>query len=139
MGKSVTIKFRGHVGELDRQSMPVCSVFAPTGSYIDSDAYVLGVDTDKDATPDTGRSVLASNVGGFGVLEGLRAMADTTTRFAYFERAVMSHIEAKEAGTEDAGVTFDIGDDYKEEIYWVQMADALAGQFDVTVGSASAE
>lgn len=82
----------------------------------------------------TGKSVYATNVGKFGeidsadFLKGLLPMATNPTQLAQFERAIASAKAAAEAGTTDNGISFSIGEDYKEELYWIQISNGVKPQ-----------
>lgn len=125
---SVNIKYTGpKVDIADRPANSICNIFAPGGSYIDTPAY-------EGTCYDT-------NVHGWGKLNGLRPMANTVTRFAWLERAAIAAVEASKKATTaeeftklNVGVTFDLGNDYMEKLYWMQMADNVASQgFVITV------
>lgn len=120
----VTITYLGVVEDIVRNGSQVCSTFAPTGSYVDSEGYA--------------GSVYDTNVPGWGKLEGIAPMEHTPVRFAKFEQAILAAKTAAENGTENTGITFDIGDDYKEELYWTQMANGLKEQFTITVAAGDA-
>lgn len=136
MATSILIKYVGFGTDAVEAAAvwPVCRTFTPTGSYIDSPVYREGLTQDDKEV--YGKSVYATNVDGWGTLPGLLPMANTTTAFAQFELAVKVAAEAKAAGTENAGITFEV-EDYKDEIYWKQMAANMVDQkFYVKVGDA---
>lgn len=88
----------------------------------------------------TGKSVYATHVGKFGeidsadFLKGLLPMATSPQLIAQFERAIISAKNAAEAGTTDNGISFSIGEDYKEELYWSQISNGVKAQgFTVTI------
>ena len=120
---TVEIIYTGPVAEVVRPGMSICRLFVPNNSYVDSPVFTEGypVDADQDAK-EYGKSIYATNVDGRGILPGLLPMAHTTTRFAQFERAVIAAADAVAKEEENKGITFDIGDDYTEELYWIQMA-----------------
>lgn len=166
MAKNVTIKFVAPAEDAIRPGMSIPPYFAPENSYVDSNAFVNGVPASVDPEyAGYGKSVYATNVAGWGYLPGLKPLANTTTRFAWFARAVdvaaAATITADAAGkaavaalddpTEEealaaytsayntaftaanVGVTFSITT-ADEEIYWLQMGDALAVDgFTVTI------
>lgn len=149
MSKQITIIYSGPVLDLsERKSMDVCATFNPIGGYTNSPAMVQGYKNMRNAEEGEnfgevyGRSVYATNVPGWGKLKGLIPMDTATTVFAYFEQAVRvfhkALIEAE--GDEEAletlntGVTFEV-DGYKEEIYWMQLADNFRDQgYTVKIG-----
>lgn len=120
---TVEIIYTGPVSEVVRPGMPISRIFLPNNSYVDSPVFTEGYPVDaKEEDKEYGRSIYATNYDGRGILPGLLPMAHTTTRFAQFERAVIAAADAVAKEEENKGITFDIGDDYKEELYWVQMA-----------------
>ena len=61
-------------------------------------------------------------------------MATSPQLIAQFERAIISAKNAAEAGTTDNGISFSIGEDYKEELYWSQISNGVKAQgFTVTI------
>ncbi len=134
----VTIKYIGTTFDSVRNGSPVCSVFEPNSSYIDTPAYKYGV-MDKDGEKELyGKSVYATNVGTYGTLEdflrGIVPIATAPIRLAKFEQAIETAVAAEKAGEENEGISFEIGDDYKESIYWEQISKGMIGQgFEVTV------
>lgn len=172
----VIIKYVGPVVEdFVREGYPICDIFYPTGSYVNTPPYTEGVYVLLESEPadwstaytkyftksgttyvpvaasegeapvwagdtyylGTGKSVYANNVDGRGYLEGLRPLANTTTPFAYFERAIIIANEAAASGGTNNGVTITIADDdYKARIYWEQMcANLVDNGFYSKVGS----
>lgn len=120
---TVEIIYTGPVSEVVRPGMPISRIFLPNNSYVDSPVFTEGYPVDaKEEDKKYGRSIYATNYDGRGILPGLLPMAHTTTRFAQFERAVIAAADAVAKEEENKGISFDIGDDYKEELYWVQMA-----------------
>ena len=92
---NVTIKFKAPVADEIRAGMSIPPFFAKEGSYVDSPAYVNGVAASENpAYAGYGKSVYATNVPGWGSLPGLKPMANTTARFAWFERAVDAAADA---------------------------------------------
>lgn len=134
---SVTIVYTGPVVDDEiRKGENVCAVFEPKGSYIDTPVYTEGFDNSVLQLGDKasyGKSIYATNVWGLGFLPGLIPMNSTTAKFAEFERAIFAAKAAKDAGTENTGVTFQV-EGYEEELYWTQIARGLDGQgFEVTL------
>lgn len=123
---SVNIKYYGVAAESTAPVMPICPVFAPTGSYIDSEAY-------KD-------SVLASNVEGWGKL-GFTVDPEVGVPFpSGIHNINMAKVGTK--GTDDRGdytaVEFTV-EDYKDYIFYKTMAAELAAEgFVITVADAAA-
>ena len=120
---NVTIIYNGSAAIVDREGESIFRYFAPNNSYVDTPVFTEGYPVDaKEEDKEYGRSIYATNYDGRGILPGLLPMAHTTTRFAQFERAVIAAADAVAKEEENKGISFDIGDDYKEELYWVQMA-----------------
>lgn len=136
MSTQVKIVYNGPVVDVDRIGTPIYRLFVPNNSYIDTPVYTNGYDN-ADAVGDGksyGKSIYATNVDGWGKLPGLLPMASTTTKFAQFERAVLAAFEAKQAGTKNTGITFEV-EGYEEDIYWNQMApNMVADGFYIKVG-----
>jgi len=139
MATKIKIVYNGPVVDIIRNGMEIARIFTPNASYIDSDVYVNGLEVEGSEAAEQiyGKSIYATNVEGWGSLPGLLPMASTTVPFAQFERAVAAAAAAKAAGTENAGVEFEV-EGYKEELYWNQMADNMKDQgFEVTVTPAN--
>lgn len=136
MATTVKIIYTGPAVELDRQGQNIFKMFTPDNSYVDGKAYVEGYTNPGEVGDGKsyGKSIYATNVDGWGSLPGLLPMASTTVKFAEFERAVLAAYEAKKAGTENTGITFDV-DGYEDELYWNQMAANIYQQgFFIQVG-----
>lgn len=133
---TILIKYVGRATEDVRRGMNICRVFLPNNSYVDSPVYTDGY-ANADEVGDGnsyGKSIYATNVNGWGTLPGLVPMASTTVKFAEFQRAVNVAIEAKKAGTENKGISFQV-EGYQEELYWDQMAPHMVEQgFYIEVG-----
>ena len=132
---TVKIIYTGPVVDDVRDGMEIARYFAPNNSYIDSPVYTDGY-ANEDAVGDKGtygKSIYATNVPGWGKLEGLLPMASTTVKYAQYERAAMAAAEAAKAGTENTGITFEITD-YEDEIYWNQIAANMTEYFYTKVG-----
>lgn len=128
MASTVTIKYNGVAVDVDRQGLNIAPIFLPTNSYVDTDVFVNG-----NTAAGYGKSIYATNVYGLQFMNGITPDATNTARFAMFYRAVKAAADAAAAGETNTGVTFTV-DDYKEELYWNQMADAMAVEgFDVKV------
>ena len=130
MSKNVTIVYNGRTAEVERRGAPICSLFMPFGSYVDTPVFTEGY-----ANPGTigdgksyEKSIYATNVHGMGLLYGLCPMFSYTGRLAWFERAIW-----EAADGEADGVTFSI-EGAEEELWWMQIANAMEGQgFTVTI------
>lgn len=135
---TVKIIYNGPVVDEIRQGMSIPNTFNPGGSYVDSPAFVDGYDASGVGDEvGYGKSIYATNVAGWGHLQGLLPMASTPTRFAWFEQAVYAKMEADAKSSENEGVKFDIGDDYMEELYWKQIGPNVVDMgFEVTVSPA---
>lgn len=129
MAYTVVIKYNGVEQEVDRVAAPICSLFVPTSSYIDTPAYTEGIPADvEDDEKVALKSVYATNVKGWGSIKVPEPYASTSVPFpaplAQFKLAVVG---------EDNQVTFDV-DDYKEAFYYQELGAALADQgFEVMV------
>lgn len=115
----VKIIYNGPVVEAERIGMQIPRYFSPDNSYVDSAVYTMGYPVDGEEK-EYGKSIYATNVDGWGNLPGLLPMANTTVKFAQFERAALAKAEAEKNGEENTGITFEI-EGYEEEIYWNQM------------------
>lgn len=114
MATTVKIIYTGTVADIVRAGSNISRIFVPANSYVDSAVFVEGY-ANASSVGDKGtygKSIYATNVDGFGTLEGLTPMASTTVKFAEFQQAIL-------AG--DTGVTFSI-DGYEDELYWNQIA-----------------
>ena len=127
MAYSITITYKGIEMGAANIVAPVCRVFRPDASYIDTVAYQKGF-TDAEGEAKYGKSVFATNVDGFGSVEALEPFATTSVPFP----VPMTQFKLAVVG-EDNKVEFDV-DDYKEAFYYEQIGKALADQgFEVTV------
>lgn len=125
----IKIVYVGPVVEEDRRGMEIPRYFAPMNSYVDSPVYVDGYEN-KDKLGDKesyGRSIYATNTDGWGHLPGILPMASFSGRFAEYARAAMIAMKAKIEETKNKGVEFEV-EDYKEELYWHQMAPHMVGE-----------
>lgn len=113
MKYTVTIKYTGPIAELPDASMPICSLFKPAGSYVDSPAYE---GTKYDA-----------NVPGWGTIPFGGGYAQTLA-LAMFRLAMIN------ANADSAGTTVFEVSDHKEAAYFQLIGAALADQgFEVTL------
>lgn len=139
MAYTVTIKYNGVTKDVESLAAPICNVFVPTSSYIDTPVFENGypIDTPVDSmteigpdkTKKYGKSIYATNVDDkYGFADAVEPFASTSipfpTALAQFKLAVVG---------EDNTVTFDV-DDYKEAFYYKDLGVALKSQgFEVTV------
>lgn len=134
MATQVKIIYNGPVVDIERKGMEIARYFEPQNSYVDSAVYTDGYPVDaEEAEKKYGKSIYATNVYGWGELPGLLPMANTTVKFAQYERAALAAAEAEKAGEENKGIEFEI-EGYEEEIYWNQMGANMAGYFYTKVG-----
>jgi len=119
---SVTIKivYGGPIVDVTRQGKSIARFFEPTNSYVDTPVFTEGHGEDY------GKSIYATNVEGWGKLDGLKPMASTPVKFAEYEQAIIAAANTAE-GAVNAGVTFTV-DGYTEELYWNQMAPNMVSQ-----------
>ena len=135
MAYTIKIEYRGPQVAPDSIVSPICRIFEPNGSYIDSPAYVNGYA--EGGKQKYGKSVYATNVDGWGKIEAMEPYASTSIPFpvplAQFKVAMIGD-EIKEGKTV-VGHKFEFSvEDYKEAIYYMQLGVALKSQgFTVTV------
>ena len=136
MATAVKIIYTGIIADVERIGSNIARLFLPTNSYVDTPVFTEGY-ANTDAVGDKGtygKSIYATNVDGFGECPGLLPSASATVKFVQFERAILAAAAAKDAGTENTGITFNI-EGYEDEIYWNQMAANLYTQgFYIEVG-----
>lgn len=103
---------------------PICSIFVPTNSYIDTEAYA--------------GTVYDTNVEGFGAIDLLEPYASTSFPYpvplAQFKLAVIGTdvLDGDDQPTGAKTVTFTV-DTYMEAFYYIEAGKALADQgFTVT-------
>lgn len=120
---NVKIIYTGAIVDDIRVGAEIARYFVPNNSYVDTPVFEQGY-ANEGAVGDKnsyGKSIYATNVDGWGSLYGLLPSASATNKFVQFERAAMAAAAAKEAGTANEGISFEI-EGYEEEIYWNQMA-----------------
>ena len=123
MSVAVKIIYTGPIVDEVRDGAQIARYFFPQNSYVDTPVFEQGYEN-KDSVGDGesyGKSIYATNVEGWGSVNGLLPSASYTGKFVQFERAVLAAAEAKKAGTENTGIDFEI-EGYEDEIYWNQMA-----------------
>lgn len=119
MAYTVTIVYKGPEAPTNIPFVsPICALFVPTNSYIDTPAYE--------------GTVYDTNVGGFGAIDIMEPYASTSFPYpvplAQFKVAVVG-TEGEDGHT----VTFTV-DTYEEAFYYTAAGKALADQgFTVTV------
>lgn len=129
MAYTVVIKYNGVVQDPEQLVSPICRLYKPDNSYIDTPAYTEGIPADaEDADKKAGKSVYSTNVDGWGHIDVQEPFATTSVPFpvplAQFKLAVVG---------EDNQVEFEV-EDYKEAFYYQQLGAQMADQgFEVTV------
>jgi hypothetical protein len=125
----VTITYVGVQQDPEMIVAPICQLFKPTPSYVDTIAYKEGVAGENGYGP----SVYRPNTPGMGHIDLPDHFAETSIPFpiplTQFRLAVVG---------EDNTVTFEVSD-YKEAFYYKEVGAALKDQgFDVVVEDESA-
>ena len=138
---NVTIKYTAAsaVDMLGPVADPICRMMQPTGSYIDSPAYVDGMPNDFSTSAGSyGKSIYATNVPGDGYLPVAEPYASTSVPFpsplAQFKLAMVGE-DLLDADENVIGkqVTFQV-EDYKEAFYFKTLGAQMADQgFEVIV------
>lgn len=128
MSYTVTIKYTGIETDASRIVAPICRIFVPTSSYIDTPVYTQGGPLGTGEAKEYPKSIYATNVDGWGNIDVVAPYASTSIPFpvpmAQFNLAVVGR---------NNEVTFEVAD-YKEAFYYMQVGAALADQgFSVTV------
>ena len=143
MSYTIKITYKGVETEASKIVSPICRIYRPDSSYVDTQVYTQGgpitadgqpVAAIGDVDPNYGKSIYATNVDGFGTVPSPEPFATTSVPFpvplAQFKLAMVS------AEKDDDGnpyVEFDVAD-YKEAFYYSQVGVALVDQrFEVTV------
>ena len=143
MSYTIKITYKGVETEASKIVSPICRIYRPDSSYVDTQVYTQGgpitadgnpVAAIGDVDPNYGKSIYATNVDGFGSVPSPEPFATTSVPFpvplAQFKLAMVS-TEKDEEG--NLYVEFDV-EDYKEAFYYRQVGVALADQgFEVTV------
>ena len=118
MAYKITITYAGLTQDPSQIIAPVCRLYRPDNSYIDTVAYKEGVPGEHGYGP----SVYATNVDGMGSIAKMEPFATTSIPFpvplAQFKLAVVG---------KNNTVTFTV-DDYKEAFYYMEMGEALKDQ-----------
>lgn len=129
MAYTILIKYNGVEQAPEKLVSPVCRLFIPNNSYIDTPAYTEGIPaTEDEESRIAGKSIYATNVDGVGEVNLYEPYATTSIPFpaplAQFKLAVVG---------EDNQVEFTV-DDYKEAFYYQQLGVQMKDQgFEVTV------
>lgn len=126
MAYTVTIKYVGIEKDVDRLVAPICRIFMPTNSYVDTPVFTEGgpIGGDKEY----GKSIYATNVAGFGNIDVPAPFNFTSIPFS----VPMAQFNLAVVGVNNE-VSFDV-DDYKEAFYYMQVGEAMKDQgFVVTV------
>lgn len=122
MSYNVKITYKGIATSIEQIVAPICRIFEPDGSYIDSAVYTNGHGDNY------GKSVYATNVDGFGNIEVKEPYASTSIPFpvplAQFKLAMLS---TQEDGEHHPYIEFTV-EDYKEAFYYEEVGAALASQ-----------
>lgn len=129
MATTITIIYTGPIVEDIRKGMEIARYFEPTNSYVDSPVFTDGY-ANESAVGDKKtyeKSIYATNVEGWGQLDGILPTASASVKLAQYERAVLAAAEAEKAGSANKGITFDV-EGYEEEIYWNQIAPHMVDQ-----------
>ena len=135
---NVIIKYYGPACLRDERVVrPICPVMLPCNSYADSDVMVNG-----NEEAGYGKSIYATNVHGFGsIIEGVSAPM-LNLPFPGGFKAVNMAIVGEEK-TDDAGKTYrELSievTDYKEVLYFKELAAHVAPDFEITVDDGAAE
>lgn len=133
MAYTVVIEYKPVEGLAEQFAMPVCGLYNPTSSYIDSAVYedghtVASENASTLAKSTYGKSVYATNVEGFGEIampEPFATESIPMDGWAQFKLAMVQD--------EDNKVTFDV-EDYKEAFWYKTVGAQLVDRgFTVTV------
>ena len=144
MSYTIKIMYKGVETEASKIVSPICRIYRPDSSYVDTPVYTQGGPITKDGQPvaaigdvdpNYGKSIYATNVDGFGAVPCPEPFATTSVPFpvpmAQFKLAMVSDKVDEETGAPYVEITTD---DYKEAFYYNQVGVALADQgFEVTV------
>lgn len=144
MSYTIKILYKGVETEASKIVSPICRIYRPDSSYVDTPVYTQGGPITADGQPvakigevdpNYGKSIYATNVDGFGAVPSPEPFATTSVPFpvplSQFKLAMVSTEKDEETGA--PYVEFDV-DDYKEAFYYSQVGVALADQgFEVTV------
>lgn len=122
---AVTVKiiYTGPIVDEIRNGAEIARYFLPNNSYVDTSVFTDGYKNEGSVGDGKsyGKSIYATNVEGWGSVDGLLPQASFTGKFAQFEIAKLAAYKASKTGAENTGITFEI-DGYEEQIYWTQMA-----------------
>ncbi|MBQ2856557.1 MAG: hypothetical protein IJE78_05405 [Bacteroidaceae bacterium] len=133
---NVKIIYTGPIVDAVRKGEEIARYFVPNNSYVDTPVFEQGY-ANEGAVGDKnsyGKSIYATNVDGWGSCPGLLPIASASVKIAEFERAALAAAAAKEAGTANEGVSFQI-EGYEDELYWNQISSQIYQQgFYIEVG-----
>lgn len=149
MSYTIKITYKGVETEATKIVSPICRIYRPDSSYVDTAVYTQGgpitADGQKaasigDVDPNYGKSIYATNVEGLGSSLSPEPFATTSVPFpvplAQFKLAMVSD-KTDENGYSYVEITTD---DYKEAFYYSQVGISLADQgFVVDVEEAAAK
>lgn len=129
MATTITIIYTGPIVEDIRKGMEIARYFEPNNSYVDSPVFTDGYPNEAAAGDGKsyGKSIYATNVDGWGKLDGILPMASASVKLAQYERAIQAAIKAAEADEDNEGIEFEV-DGYEDEIYWNQIAPHMVDQ-----------
>lgn len=133
MAYTVTITYTAPATEEVQVAMPIASIFAPRGSYVDSAVMVEGGPIREDEENIYDKSIYATNVDGWGEIDVKEPFATTSiplpVALAQFKLAAADAID----GSGDGILSFEV-EDYKEAIYYATLGQQMADQgFTITV------
>ena len=132
MSYSIRITYRGVETDPDRIIAPICRIFKPDNSYVDTQVFTEGgpiPGDDVDAKIKYGKSVYATNVDGWGRADSAEPFISTSIPFP----VPLAQFKLAMVGGTDHSVTIET-DDYKEAFYYQQIGYALEDQgFEVEV------
>ena len=142
MAYNITIKYFGVEKSADKIVAPICSIFEPTGSYVDTDVFTKGL-VDSHGKVVYGKSVYATN--DHSSIAELAApssyhggVVPLSVPLAQFDLAVVGE-EFTESNRTGRKVSFTV-EDYAEMLYYKQIGASLAEQgFEVVVEDAASK
>lgn len=126
MPYKVKITYTGIAEPIEKSASPICSVFAPTGSYIDTAVYTEGHPLGAEAdAKNYGKSIYASNVDNYGKIQVKEPFATTSIPYPVaLAQFKVSAVSDKPDAKGHPYVEFEVND-YKEAFYYKEIASAL--------------